>query len=134
MDYARHVVKAIIARMGQIAAFNTAVSGRIYSDVLQSSNFPYAVVSLTSDQFSAQSFAGQQHTVRVQIFSQEKSIAEVLTLRALLIDGLDRAEPQIPPLDAGTLVKCEHTGVADAFKEDDGKTWQAIAEFDVITH
>jgi hypothetical protein len=133
MDYARHVVKSVIARLKAYQAFNTAIDGRIYTDVPEGQVFPYAVVSITSDPFATQDVSGQQHTLRVQVFSRQDSINEALTLRAMVNDALDRQEALLPTLDVGQLVKCEATGTADAFKEDDGRTWQALCEFDIIT-
>ncbi len=133
MDYARHVVKSVIARLKALEPFNTRVSGRVYSDVPQGEVFPYAVVSITSDAFATTDSSGQQHTLRVQVFSRQSSIGEALELRAMVNDGLDRQEALLPTLDVGLLIKCEATGTADAFQEDDGRTWQAICEFDIIT-
>lgn len=130
-DTALPVLKGIIAALKANGAVAALVSTRIYSDVPQAASFPYIEVSLTSEPFAASDFSGQSHTVRIQGYSREKSKRECLQIRKAALEALDRQETSIT-LDNGTLVKCEYAGLSDAFKEDDGKTWQSVAEVEVV--
>lgn len=131
-DYAPQLIKAVVATLKADAGVVELVGTAVFTDVPQRQEFPYLRVSSTSEPFAANDFSGQQHTVRVQCFSRKAGIKECLLVRAAVMAALDRQEGSIL-LDAGTLIKCEYTGVADAFIEDDGKTWQSVIEFDVIT-
>ena len=73
----------------------------------------------------------QSHSLRLQVFSQEKTVKQALTIRKACTDALDRQESAIS-LSSGTLVKCEYSGSGTMFKEYDGKTWQAINELEVV--
>ncbi|MBZ9674551.1 DUF3168 domain-containing protein [Mesorhizobium sp. ES1-1] len=130
-DTAFPVIKGIIAALKASAPVTTLVGQRIYSDVPQGAAFPYLVVSIQSEPFAANDFSGQSHTVRLQAHSRKASASEVLLIRAASLTALDRQENAIA-LDTGTLVKCEYSGLSDAFIEDDGKTWQSVGELDVI--
>ena len=46
--------------------------------------------------------------------------------------ALDRQESSLN-ITGVSLVKCEFTGFEDCFIEDDGRTWQSIIEFSLIT-
>lgn len=129
-DTALPVLKAVIARLKGVSAISAIVGSKVYTDVPQTTAPPYIVVSVQSQPFAANDFSGQQHTVRVQSFSRTASINQCLQLRALVMDALDRQEDTLP-LTAGDLVFCQYDGVADAFVEDDGKTWQSVIEFNV---
>ncbi len=133
MDYARHVVKSVLARLGAATSVTSLVSQRLYTEVPEGEVFAYVVVGIQSEPFAAMDVSAQQHKLRVQVFSRADTIGEALTIRAAIHDALDRQEALLPTLDVGSLVKCDASGTADAFKEDDGKTWQAICEFDIIT-
>lgn len=128
-DTALPVIKAVIAVLK--GALPSMVGPRVYTDVPQDEPFPYVVVSVTSEPFAANDFSGQTHLVRVQAFSRESTIEECLRIRAAIMDALDRKESSLP-LDAGTLVKSEYAGGDRAFIEDDGETWQSVAEFEMI--
>ncbi|MBZ9975481.1 DUF3168 domain-containing protein [Mesorhizobium sp. BR-1-1-10] len=130
-DTAVPVIKGIIAALKASAPVVTLVGTRIYSDVPQDATFPYLVVSVQSEPFAANDFSGQSHTVRLQAHSRKSTISEALLIRAAAMTALDRNEASIS-LDAGTLVKCEYSGLSDAFIEDDGKTWQSVGELEVI--
>jgi hypothetical protein len=108
-DTALAVVKGVVAALTADAGMSALVSGRIYSDVPQGATFPYVLVSLSSKPFSAASFSGQTHTVRIQAFSRSASIAECLSVRKAALDALNRQESSIA-LDTGTLVQCEYSG------------------------
>ena len=130
-DTALPVIKGVIAALKAAGAVVALVVDRVYSDVPQGATFPYIQVSIQSEPFAANDFSGQQHTVQIQTFSRKASKAEALQVRAAALNALDRNEAAIS-LDSGTLVKCEYSGVSDAFIEDDGKTWQAVGELEVI--
>lgn len=131
MDSALAVIQAVIVTLNANTGVNTLLAGRIYTDVPQKAAFPYMVVSIDSEPFAASDFSGQSHSLRLQVFSQADSAKEALSIRKACTDALDRQEGSIS-LSAGTLVKCEYSGSGTMFKEDDGKTWQAIGELEVV--
>lgn len=131
MDSALPVVQAVIVTLNAVPAINTLVAGRIYTDVPQKATFPYVALSINSAPFAANDFSGQAHGLRVQAFSQKATTKEVMQLRKLCLDALDRQEASIS-LASGTLVKCEYLSSDTPFQEDDGKTWQAVGELEVI--
>ncbi|MGO8502775.1 DUF3168 domain-containing protein [Rhizobium leguminosarum] len=131
VDSAASVIKAAVAALKANAAVTTIVAGRVFSDVPEAATFPYIVLSIQSQPFAANDFSGQSHTLKIQTFSRDKTIGGALLVRAAALTALDRNE-QVLTLDIGTLVKCEYTGFSDAFKEDDGRTWQGYAELEVV--
>lgn len=130
-DSALSLIKAAIAALKAEPSVATLVAGRVYTDVPQASPFPYLVVSVQSEPFAANDFSGQSHQLRLQSFSRMAGAFEALAIRKAALDALDRNEGKLT-LNSGTLVKCEYSGVSDSFIEDDGKTWQAIGELEVI--
>lgn len=130
-DTALSVIKGVIAALKATGAVTAIVGQRIYTDVPQGATFPYLLVSVQSEPFAANDFSGQTHTVRLQSFSREAGAQQALAIRKAALDALDRQEASIT-LDEGTLVKCEYSGLSDSFIEDDGKTWQAVGELEVI--
>lgn len=125
------VVAAVISALGANTALQAILSGRIYTDVPQGCPFPYLKLSLTSEPFAASDFSGQTHTLTLQAFSREATLQEVARIRQLALDTLDRQESNIL-LSSGTLVKCEYSGSLTPFQEDDGKTWQAVGELEIV--
>ena len=130
-DTALPIIKGVIAALKASGPVTALVGDRIYSDVPQGATFPYILIGVGSEPFAANDFSGQSHTVRLQTFSRKASKAEALQVRAAALNALDRNEDAIV-LDSGTLVKCEYSGFSDVFPEDDGKTWQAVGELEVI--
>ncbi len=131
VDSALVVIQAVVATLKADAGVTLLVAGRVYTDVPQKANFPYVVLSIDSDPFAANDFSGQSHTLRIQAFGRNSTAKEVLTVRKACLDALDRQETSIN-LSAGTLVKCEFSGSGTMFQEDDGKTWQAVGELELI--
>lgn len=131
VDSGASVIKGAVAALLAAAPVTTLVSTRVYTDVPQPTAFPYIVVSITSEPFASNDISGQTHALRIQTFSRKESISEALLIRSAALTALDRNETGIT-LDAGTLVSCEYSGFSDAFKEDDGRTWQGIAELKVV--
>ncbi|MBR2691780.1 MAG: DUF3168 domain-containing protein [Aquamicrobium sp.] len=130
-DRALPLIKAVIATLKADAALSALVSGRVYTDVPQASNFPYIVVTAGDEPFAANDFSGQSFTLRVQAFSRQHTIYDVLAIRSAVFSALDRREDNLA-LSAGTLVKCEYSGSERPFIEDNGKTWQVVSEFNII--
>lgn len=128
-DYSPEVVKAVIARLKNTSEVS-ALCGAIYTRVPQQQELPYIRVGCQSEPFAADDFSGQRHLVRIQAFASKSGVA--LEIRAACHNALDRQEANIS-LEAGNLVKCEYAGLSDLFEEDDGQTWQAIAEFELLT-
>lgn len=131
MDSALAIIQAVTATLKANAGVIALADDRVYTDVPQKAAFPYVVVSIDSSPFAARDFSGQSHSLRVQSFSQGASPKEALSVRKACLEALDRQESAIT-LSAGSLVKCEFSGNGTMFKEDDGKTWQAIGELEVI--
>ena len=130
-DTALPVIKGVIDALKAAGPVASKVAARIYSDVPQNSQFPYVMVSIQSEPFAANDFSGQSHSVQIQCFSRKATIEEALSIRAAALSALDRKESALV-LTTGTLVKCEYSGLSDAFIEDDGKTWQAVTELEVV--
>lgn len=130
-DSALAVVKAAIVTLTNSGAVSALVGSRIYTDVPQKAQFPYVVISIQSEPFAANDFSGQSHQLRIQSFSRAAGISECLAIRKAALDALDRQEGNIA-MTGSTLVKCEYSGLSDAFIEDDGKTWQSVGELEVV--
>jgi hypothetical protein len=131
-DYAPEVVKAVILTLKASPDVDALVGGAVFTDVPQEQEFPYIQVGCQSEPFAASDFSGQRHIVRIQARSRKAGMKEAIRIRAAAHAALDRQEDSII-LDAGTLIKCEYAGLSDAFIEDDGKTWQALCEFELLT-
>lgn len=131
-DLAIPVIDAVLQRLKTYQPVIDLVGGAIFTDIPEKQEFPYVMLSCTSEPFAADDFSGQQHTFRVQAHSRKKGKLECLQIRAAAFSALDRMEDELE-LSEGNLVKCEYTGLADAFREDDGKTWQSVIEFNIIT-
>jgi hypothetical protein len=131
VDSALSVIQGTISRLGAITDLTAIIGERIYTDVPQKATFPYVQLSVDSQPFAASDFSGQAHTLRIQAFSQEASAKQVLEIRKLCLDALDRQEAEIS-LPSGSLVQCQYLGSDTPFQEDDGKTWQAVGELEVI--
>ena len=128
-DTALPALQAVVNALKASSAVNVAVGGRVYSDVPQGCTFPYIEVSVDSEPFAAKDFSGQTHTIRVQIRSAQPGKKECLSIRRDVVAALDRQEDSLS-LSSGHLVKCEYSGGSTAFKEDDGRVWQAVCEFE----
>jgi hypothetical protein len=136
-DAALSLFTGVINRLRGYTALNALVGGpmpntRIFSAVPQQQIFPFVKVSVMSQPFASSSFSGQQHTVRVQAHSQSGSLQEAMAIRQQVMDALDRQESNIT-VSGATLIKCEYGGFSDCFIEDDGRTWQSVIEFSVLT-
>jgi Protein of unknown function (DUF3168) len=134
-DATLDLMDAVINRLRGFAALKALVGGdtpRIYSAVPQQTPFPFVNVGISSTPFAAADFSGQQHMVRVQAHSQTGSQQEALAIRQQVMAALDRQETDIVLTDSA-LIKCEFSGLADCFMEPDGKTWQSVIQFTVLT-
>lgn len=130
MDSGAALVKGIKAALeADISVQGLGLSG-IYTDVPQAAVFPYVLVSIESAPFAAADFSGQSHQVRIQAYSREPSVKECLTIRKTCLQALDRKEGSIT-LDEGVVVQCMLSDFSTFFKEDDGRTWQAVGELQV---
>lgn len=130
-DTAPQVLAGVVTRLKAFTPL-TAIVPRIFSAIPQKTAFPNVEVNIMSQPFAANDFSGQQHTVRVQAHSQSGSKAEALNIRQQVMAALDRQEASLT-IAGTTLVKCEYAGFSDCFIEDDGKTWQSVIEFQLIT-
>jgi hypothetical protein len=129
VDSALALIEAVIATLKADTALAALVGDRVYTDVQQKAAFPYLVISVDSEAFAANDFSGQSHSLRLQAFSQKPAVTEALGIRKAALEALDRKEGDIA---LSGLVKCEYSGSSTMFQEDDGKTWQAIGEIEVI--
>jgi hypothetical protein len=129
-DLALPLLKAVITALKANDTVSSLADRRVYSDIGQGTAFPYLLVTMSAEPFAADDFSGQVHTIRVQAFSRQKSPKEALQLRAAVMEALDRQEDA---LSVDDLVMIQLSGMPEPFKEDDGKTWQSIIEFEATT-
>lgn len=130
-DTGRVLIKAAIARLNAVSGVTDLVGSRIYTDAPQPVTYPFILVENSSRPFAAKDFSEQRHALRVHCYSRQQSISECMEVREEVFAALDRAESSLS-LDAGTLVMIQFSGTADAFKEQDGRTWHSVIEFDTI--
>ena len=105
------------------------VEDRVYGSIPQAPTYPYVRLSDNAIPWSTQTFSGMKHTLRVQAFSQDSKPGVPLAIRAACFDALDRQEDS---LAVEGLVSVDFDGMADAFVQEDGKTYQAVIEFSVL--
>lgn len=127
-DTSNEILKGCIAALKADGTLSGLVGQRIYVDVPQKAQFPYIKLGLETQPFATQSFSGCEHLIKVQIFSRDSSSYEASRIRAACWNVMDRNEGAIT-LDSGTLVMMQYSGLGTLFQEDDGRTWQALAEF-----
>jgi hypothetical protein len=125
------LLKYIIARLRADAGVGSNIGDRVYNTVPQNENFPYAMVTIDSADFSDKTDSGMSHTVQVDIYDREASTESVASARSAIYDSLHRAGVNIA-LDTGTLIDIQFNGVADIFKEPDGKTQHAVIQFRAV--
>lgn len=121
-------IVAVLKANGAVAAF---VGTRVYTDVPQNAAFPYIIVSATSGPASASDVTGMEHVVNVMAFSRKPSPEEAGGVRAAAIALLDRNESGLT-LDTGNLYNINYTGLGFVTKEQDGVTWQSLAQFRAV--
>lgn len=125
------LLKWVVARLKADANVGAHIGDRIYNTVPQNENFPYAMVSIDSADFSDKSESGMDHTVQVDVYDREDSTVSVARAREDIYASLHRAGVNIA-LDTGTLIDIQFNGVADIFKEPDGKTQHAVIQFRAV--
>ena len=124
-------LKGVITRLLAYTTLTSIVSTRIYSNVPQQTTFPYVSVEFTSTDWSQQDDANMQHRVTVSGYSRTSSPLQAMQISEKAYDALNRQEDNVT-LDSGTVVILQFSGVKTTFKEDDGKTWHSVIEFDLI--
>jgi len=127
-DTAQQTLKGVIEALRADKAVCELVDGRAYSDVPDGEKFPYILVEIQSRPFMADDFSGQLHTVRLHCYSDAPSKKEALLIRAAAHALLDRGEGRLAIVG---LVKSEQAGVWDCIREDNGKVWDGIGEFEL---
>ena len=125
------LVKSIIARLKADSATGAIIGDRIYTDVPQQEVFPYAVLSISSSDFSSVTFTGMEHTVQINIYSRTKSPKETADARKAIYNSLNRQENALS-LDSGNMAYINFGGVADIFKDNDGTTWVGVIQFNSV--
>ena len=124
------LIKGIVARLKSFTTLTNIVGQNIYTKVPENTAFPYVKINATAEPWAAFEFSDMKHRLRVHGFSRS-SVEQVLEIRESIFNALDRQEANVT-LDSGNLVRLEFSGLADAFVEEDGKTWQSVVEFDIV--
>lgn len=130
-DSLRLVLQAVEQVLKADAGITAIIADRVTAAPSGNMLYPYIMVSGTSNPFSSSSFSGMQHTIRVQAFSKELKVGQVLRLRELVHNLLHRQENTLT-VAGHTVVLLEYDGLADCFPEGDGKTWQSVIEFKIV--
>jgi len=125
------LLKGVIARLKAITAVTDVLSTRIYTDVPQNEVFPYAVISITSQDYSANDFSGMAHTIQANIYSRKNSPREIGVARSAIYEALNRLEDSVT-LDVGNMAHLHFNGVSDVFKDSDGATWVGVIQFRAV--
>jgi hypothetical protein len=76
------LLKYIIARLRADAGVGSNIGDRVYNTVPQNENFPYAMVTIDSADFSDKTDSGMSHTVQVDIYDREASTESVASARS----------------------------------------------------
>ncbi len=130
-DSTRVGIKGITARLLAFTDLTNIVSTRIYTNVPQQTDFPYAAIEFTSTDWSQQDDANLQHRITVHGYSRKSSMSEAAQISEEVYAALNRQEDNIT-LDSGSVVLLQFTGVKTTFKEDNGITWHSVIEFNFI--
>jgi hypothetical protein len=121
------LLAAITARLtGDATLIALVPAARIYNDVPDNVTFPFIVVRIESAPFDTKTENGMTHTVTVSAFDRKSTSQSVAAIRARVYDLLHKQEAAI---GAG-LNFINFTGVNPVIKDPDGRTWQAVAQFD----
>lgn len=123
------LMKAIIAAMKNDSAVGAVVNDRVYSYVPQEEQFPYALVSISSEDNSTKTFNGMRHTIQINIYSRDTDMGDIATAKAACYDLFHRKEANFS-LDSGTLSILQFDNVSDIFR--DGNTIEGVIRFTAI--
>lgn len=126
------IVKSVIAKLKADATIISLVGGDVFTDVPQETTFPYIRVSALSAPYDTATGTGMEHHLNVQGFSRAPTTQEAAAIRAAVYNVLHRNESGLNPLDAGTLININYTGVGFVTQEPDGVTWQSLAQFRAV--
>lgn len=126
-DSYRTVIQKIIVSVKGNAALNTAIGGRVYTNVPQNETFPYVVVGIDSSDFSTKDTAGMEHVIQFDIYSRTATTDQVSNIRKMIYDLFNRDESK-----SDTDIIDYQTGAL--FKEPDGVTWHGVIQFRAINH
>lgn len=130
-DSLRLVLQAVEQLLKADAGIAAIIGDRVTSSPYGNILYPYMMISGTTQPWTSASFSGMQHTIRVQAFSKELKVGQVLKLRELVYALLHRQESTLT-VAGHTVVLLEFDGLADCFPEGDGKTWQSVIEFNIV--
>lgn len=130
-DSALPLLVAVEAKLKTNSIIQQLASGRVYGAAPPNPDYPFVVISCDSQPFMADDVTGMDHRLRVQAFAREKKPATVLALRAAAYAELNRQEVAID-LPDHNLIVLEHEGLATAFPEGDGRTYQSVIEFKAL--
>lgn len=124
-------LKGVTAKLLAESTLTSIVSTRVYSDIPQQTVYPYALIEISSQDWSQDDDANMQHNITVHGFSKKNSPTEAMQIAEAAYNTLNRQEDNIS-LDSGSVVLCIFDGVRDNFKEPDGITWHSVIEFKLI--
>ncbi len=125
------LLAGLVTRLKAYSALTAITGTRIYSVVPQQTTFPYVVVSINAQDWSAKDYVGMNYKIRVQGFSRKQDYQEALDIRTQVTAALERQESNIT-VSGFTLVKLDKANLCDIITEDDGLTRQSIIEFDAL--
>ncbi|MET4294717.1 hypothetical protein ABIB06_006550 [Bradyrhizobium sp. LB8.2] len=130
-DNARALLKQAVAVLKANPTLAGIVGERVVGAVPKKPVYPFVLITCNSVPFSSQSFAGMEHTLRVQAFARENKPGTALVMREAIYNSLNRNEVNLA-LPDNELVMIEFDGVAGCFPEPDGRTYQSFIEFKVL--
>ncbi len=133
-DTTLEVLAAVMTALKASATLTNDVGGstnpRIYTNLPDNPVFPFVFLSIQSTDFSQKDSAGMDHTVQVSVFSRHTSLQEAVAIREKVYNILNRGEAA---LASAGVWRSLFSGVGPVFKESDGVTWQAAAQFTITT-
>lgn len=130
-DQTLNIIKDVTAALKADSAVAAIVGTRVYTDIPNGVAFPFIRLSVQSNSFSTKTETGMETILQVACFDRKDSIQSVANLREKVYNVLNRGEATVFTNSQAWL--CEFTGTNQILKDPDGQTWQAIAQFKIIT-
>lgn len=129
-DSTKNVVRDVIAVLKAATPVTALVGQRIYTDIPAGVTMPFIRVSIISAPSNTKTTKGMDHTVQVSSFDQKDTLESVANIREKVYAAIDRNEAAFVN---STPFMVEMTGTNPIIKDPDGQTWQAVAQFRVLT-
>lgn len=124
----KSLLKGVISKLLADSLITAKVGQRVYSKIIQQSDFPYIKVRISSTPWDNKCNSGGEYEITVQAFSRKGSPEECLEIKKLIYNCLHRQESGVT-LDTGALIILQAEGLNDFFIENDGITFQSIIRF-----